>query len=205
MMKTKLTLLFALTVILGAVSARAQLVADGQTSVLDGLSTNVTGGITIGTNGSFTFLQLTNGATVTNTGSGYIGSSATAKSNSVIVTGAGSVWRAGINFYVGQSGSFNQLSVLNGGIVAGGAATIGQGNSSSNNLALVSGAGSLWSNATTFYIGDGAGDNQLVVSNGGTVLSGAVTLGNVSTPSATRNVATVTGTGSVWRCSGFLN
>ena len=39
-------------------STGAQLVADGTTNVLDGISTNIAGSISIGTNGSFTLLVL---------------------------------------------------------------------------------------------------------------------------------------------------
>jgi hypothetical protein len=53
--------------------ARAQLVADGETNVLDGVITNIAGDVTVGTNGSFTLLMMTNGAALTNSGNGYVG------------------------------------------------------------------------------------------------------------------------------------
>jgi hypothetical protein len=71
-------------------SARGQLVADGTTNVLDGVTTNISGPITIGTNISFTRLIVTNGATVSNTGGTTIGSNA--HSNSLAVIGHDSRW-----------------------------------------------------------------------------------------------------------------
>src|SRR5262249_18049069 len=99
-------------------SSRAQLVADGATNILDGVPTNIAGDITVGTNGSFTLLVLTNSASITNTGSAYIGSSAAAKSNSVVLTGIGSGWTNPGSFVVGVSGSYNQLSILDGAVVS---------------------------------------------------------------------------------------
>jgi hypothetical protein len=61
------------------VTAGAQLVADGQTNTLDGIATNLSGSVIIGSNGSFALLVLTNSATVTNTsGNAVVGSNASA-------------------------------------------------------------------------------------------------------------------------------
>src|SRR5690348_6456721 len=70
----------------------AQLVNDGATATLNHATNTVTGGLIIGTNGSFTLLVLTNGALLTNSGSSYIGVNATAKSNAVRVISSNTRW-----------------------------------------------------------------------------------------------------------------
>src|SRR5438309_7286448 len=110
-------------------SAWAQLVADGATNILDGVSTNVPSTITVGTNGSFTLLILTNNATLSNASTTFIGLNASAKSNAIVVTGPGSAWSINAAFIVGVSGGFNQLSVLDGGIVSVTGGTIGENSS----------------------------------------------------------------------------
>jgi T5SS/PEP-CTERM-associated repeat protein len=177
----------------------AQLVDDGSSYTLDGVATNVTGGIIVGTNGSFTTLILTNGATITNSTSGYVGVNTSATSNSVIVTGSGSSWSTGIGFFVGQSGSFNQLWITDSGMVSDSSATIGQNNSASNNLVWVSGVGSLWTNSTAISVGDHGNGNQLIVTNGGTVVSLGSTIGGLGMS----NLVIVAGTNSFWRTRGI--
>jgi T5SS/PEP-CTERM-associated repeat protein len=155
---------------------------------------------TIGTNGSFTLLILTNNATLSNASTTFIGLNASAKSNAIVVTGPGSAWSINAAFSVGVSGAYNQLSVLDAGLVSVTGGAIGANTSSSNNLVLVSGAGSLWTNSGTLYVGQNGRANQLVVSNGGTVFSGQSYIG-YNGSACTNNIATITGTGSLWRCS----
>src|SRR5947209_72537 len=76
-----------------ALTARAQLVADGASKLINGTTTNVTGDLVIGTNGAFTTLIITNAGMVTNTGNGTIGLNTSAKTNQVTVTDANSVWQ----------------------------------------------------------------------------------------------------------------
>jgi T5SS/PEP-CTERM-associated repeat protein len=179
-------------------SLEAQLVADGTTNILDGISTNIAGTISIGTNGSFTLLVLTNGATASISSTGSIGFNATARSNSLVVVGPGSVW-SNASLAVGGFGSFSQLSILNGGVVTGpGNSFVGQ-YSGTNNSALISGAGSVWTNGN-FTIGQSGPANQMTITNGGAVASGSVTIGFTGS----NNLATVTSTGSIWRCSSLM-
>ncbi len=184
-------------------SAQAQLVADGGINILDGVSTNLNGDITVGTNGSFTFLLLTNSATVTNTGNSIIGSAATAKSNAVVVADTGSVWDCPIGFYVGAQGTANTLSILDGGVVTNQFAIIGNNSSANSNVVVVSGAGSFWnmqwttsSQFGTLRVGSSGSFNQLLVTNGGVVADGFARIGENF--SSSNNVAIVTGRGSVW-------
>ena len=78
-----------------AFPARGQLVADGATKTINGATTNLTGDLVVGTNGSFTSLIVTNAGVVTNTANGTIGLNVSAKTNQVIVTGANSRWGMG--------------------------------------------------------------------------------------------------------------
>src|ERR1044071_6215775 len=68
----------ALLLLASASDLSTQLVADGATAIINGTSTNITGNLTIGTNGDFTQLVIINGGAVTNVSSGsgssgYIG------------------------------------------------------------------------------------------------------------------------------------
>ena len=102
----RITTLLALAC-LTAFTARAQLVADGATVTLNGGTTNIVGDLFVGTNGSFTTLTISNAATVTNSGSGYIGFQGSARTNLVVVTDTNSVWSVGSGLEVGMFGRFN--------------------------------------------------------------------------------------------------
>src|SRR3954469_644714 len=56
---------------LGPMAGQAQLVADGATNTINGYSTNLVGDLIVGTNSSFTRLEIINGGIVTNSGHGY--------------------------------------------------------------------------------------------------------------------------------------
>src|SRR5437870_2811499 len=73
----------------------AQVVNDGATVTLNHVTNTFSGGVTVGTNGSFTLLILTNGTLLTNSGTGTIGLNATANSNTVRLTGTSSRWLMG--------------------------------------------------------------------------------------------------------------
>jgi T5SS/PEP-CTERM-associated repeat protein len=188
------------------IEARAQLVADGQTNVLEGgVATNLTGGIIIGTNGAFTLLVITDGATVTNTsGNSAIGYNTSAQSNRVVVALTGSVWNNNGAIYVGQNGSASEMDILDGGLVTDASGVIGQNSTSSNNFVLVSGTGSMWSNTSSLYVGNGGSCNTLIVTNGGTVFSGNGVSYVSKSPGASSNAVLITGSGSSWS-SGYFN
>ncbi|MFZ0827369.1 MAG: hypothetical protein WAO02_08085 [Verrucomicrobiia bacterium] len=186
----------------GPTFVRAQLVADGQTNVLDGVATNLTTGITVGLNGAFTLLVLTNGATVTNTsGNASIGYNASAQSNRVVVTDADSIWNDSGEFHIGDTGSFSELDILNGGLVTDVYGMIGYAVSSHDNLVVVSDPGSVWQSMYVEVGLQSGTNNQLVVTNGGQVISGVGALGLGKGGSS---VAWVTGNNSVWTNSGPL-
>ncbi len=127
---------------------------------------------------------------------GYIGANAPASNNSALVTGPGAAWDNAANLYIGYLTASNQLTIASGGRVSDSAGTIGFTNLGPRNVALVTGAGSVWSNRQYTYVGYNGAFNQLIVSNGGVVRSGAGYIGAFNR--ASNNVATVTGSGSMW-------
>jgi T5SS/PEP-CTERM-associated repeat protein len=196
------SLLFGVA-LLAPTSSRSQLVADGSTNILDGVVSNFVSDITVGTNGSFTLLVLTNGAVVTGGSNTFVGASSSAKTNSVVLSGLGCKWTNSLDFTVGQTGSFNQFSILSGAVVSNRSGTIGQNSASSNNLVVVSGPGSLWANWTTLSVGGSGRANQLVVSNGGVVANGSSCWIGQNASASVSNTVTVTGTNSLWKCFGL--
>jgi T5SS/PEP-CTERM-associated repeat protein len=184
-------------------SLHAQLVNDGATRTLSNGMTTVFGSLTVGTNGSFTSLVLSDFALVTNTAHGVIGRNATARSNEVQLLGPTARWRMAGDLSVGSNGSMNRLVVSDGAWVENTIGSLASGVQSSNNLALVTGAGATWSNRANVIVGWFGGNNQMLVSNGGRVVVGAgSTMG--SRASAGGNLATVTGDGSAWSSGGGL-
>ena len=175
-------------------SACAQLVADGATNTLNNVPTTITGDVTVGTNGSFTLLILTNNALLTNSGIGYLGRNVGANSNTVRLAGANTRWLMSGDLSAGRDGAANQLVVSNSSVVRNNYSYLGYNTTSSNNVAVVSGAGSLWTSELDFYVGFLGMGNQLKVSDSGVVRSSSGYLGFFSTG----NVAVVTGPGSLW-------
>src|SRR5262249_51391485 len=84
--------LIALLSVVAFCSTSAQVVNDGATNTLNNVTNTVVGDVTVGTNGSFTLLILTNNALLTNSGFGTIGTNAGANSNTVLLTGTNTRW-----------------------------------------------------------------------------------------------------------------
>ena len=182
------------------VTARAQLVADGDTGILDGVVTNVTGKLVVGTNAPFTLLLITNGARVTGSSDTAVGMNSAANSNRFVVTGSGSVWSCAGTMFAGENGSYNELDVLDGAVVTNAAGYLGKNNSSRSNLVLVSGTNSAWVNQSVLYF---TSFNQLTISNGATAVAAGAYLGYFYLPGANNHVV-VTDSGSRWTMSGDL-
>jgi T5SS/PEP-CTERM-associated repeat protein len=175
---------------------RAQVVSDGATNTLSNVTNTFTGDVTVGTNGSFTLLVLSNNALLTNSANGNIGLNANARSNEVRLVSPTARWLLGSQLAVGSSGAFNRLVISNGAAVRANIGSLGLNVSASNNFALITGAGSVWSNASTFRLGFNGAGNQLIVSNGGVLHNNSASVGlNSSSPS---NLAIITGSGSLW-------
>jgi T5SS/PEP-CTERM-associated repeat protein len=175
-------------------TAFAQVVNDGATNTLLNITNTFAGDVTVGTNGPFTLLVLSDNAFLSNSVNGTIGLNTTAKSNEVRLLSPTARWQMGSLLSVGSNGSFNRLVVSNGAAVRDTiVGFVGVNASASNNLALVTGSGSSW-NAGQVWLGVSGMGNQLVVSNGGMVV-GDYGYAGVSSSS---NLAVVTGSGSLW-------
>ena len=166
------------------------------------------GTLMVGRVGKANTLTISDGGSVFS-GTSYIGftynSTNFSSNNSVIVTGASSLWSNSGNMYVGNIGSYNSLTITNGGTVINAQADIGSSNTSSNNSVLVTGSNSLWSNAGQVTVGNLGSGNSLTISNGGQVVTGGVLYaygligGNLAgNPNSSNNSVVVTGTGSLW-------
>src|SRR5439155_15164392 len=73
-------------------TACAQIVNDGATNTLSNVTTNITGDVTVGTNGSFTLLVLSDNALLTNSGAATIGFNNKAKYNAVRLVSVTDRW-----------------------------------------------------------------------------------------------------------------
>src|SRR5258708_5597886 len=133
--------LIVLAGLLLAVPLHAQIVADGATKTLSNVTSTFTGDVTVGTNGSFTLLVLSDNALLTNSALGYIGRNATAKSNEVRLTSASARWLMGSDLNVGGSGSGNRLVVSNGATASDGDGILGLNTGSGNNARAEAGRG----------------------------------------------------------------
>lgn len=150
----------------------------------------------IGSLGRDNSLVVSNGATVVMGGASsfqpnQIGYGTNSSGNSIVVTGAGSVWGGRADLDVGFFGSSNFVSVRDAGLITNGTVRIGASNSANGNYLLVDGAGSIFSNRISVTVGNGANTgNRVTVTNGG-VLHAGNTLD-------IRSNNTVTAAGSVW-------
>ncbi|MBI5820984.1 MAG: hypothetical protein HZA88_18595, partial [Verrucomicrobia bacterium] len=153
------------------------------------------GSLTIGNTGSFNQLTITNGGWVI-ASDAYIGDAATSSNNVTQVIGIGSVWSNSVNLYVGHTGSFNNLTIADGGQVFNQTGRIGNIVAARNNTALVTGSGSLWANNGSLYIGNFGSANSLKISSGGQVQNSESYIGYGSASS--NNAVLVTGSGSAW-------
>ncbi|HVV01235.1 MAG TPA: GH25 family lysozyme [Verrucomicrobiae bacterium] len=207
--------------------ALAQLVSDGGSASVSGTTAAISGNLTVGTNGSFTTLTILNGGDVTNTGAGVIGQNSLANNNQVIVRDSGSRWGNGGTLSIGSLGSFNRLTVTNGGRVVDTFGNVAL-NGGSGNTVLVTGPNSVWTNTSSVNIGNSGTSNQLIVTNGGVVSANfRVAVGNgggsnllllgsggqifcgqgvlSGSVNSSGNRAIVWGTGSQWNIDGELD
>lgn len=173
---------FNASAILGYESAgNAALVTGSGTTWFAG-STSVGGG------GSGNRLTVSSGAKVVSDVS-YLGLFSWSESNSVLVTGSGSVWSNSQYLYVGNGGAGNQLTISNGATVY---AVVGGVFNDCH--AVVSGSNSMWNSSSTLRV-DGS-NAHLDVGGGASVSSGTGYLGYYQ-PGGTSGVS-VAGRGSVW-------
>ena len=162
----------------------------------------------VGYSGSYNRLIISNGGSAYS----YYGAIGGGYSNSVLVTGKGSLWSNSLDMEVGSGGQGKcSLVVSNGGVVDSffsnnsGIITIGLG--SPSNSVLVTGVGSEL-NTGSLNLGNGSG-NSLVISKGAVVTSQNTEIGLVEadvgyTNASSNNSVLVTGAGSLWTNSGTI-
>jgi T5SS/PEP-CTERM-associated repeat protein len=126
-----------------------------------------------------------------------------ASSNTVTVSGAGSVWSNSYMLVVGATGRGNVLSITDGGRVLDAEGTVGYQDTSSGSRVTVSGTNSIWSNSSFLIVGKRGAGNALSIVNGGLVQTVDGTIG--SEGSGSNNTVTVNGAGSCWSNSGALH
>ncbi|HUJ11845.1 MAG TPA: hypothetical protein VL171_17685 [Verrucomicrobiae bacterium] len=151
------------------------------------------GPLYIGDQGQENTLVISDGGRVVNS-VGYVGHYQSF-SNSVRVTGLGSIWHNDSNVVVGSSvGSFNSLVIENGGRVEARSSTIGTDGLFDS--ALVTGDGSVWSNSGSLSVGPSSA--SLVISNGGIVIDADGFIGGG------RSKVLISDAGSIWSNTGTL-
>jgi T5SS/PEP-CTERM-associated repeat protein len=155
----------------------------------------------IGDMGSGNSLVISEGGQVLND-DGIVGDNDRSSSNnSVLVTGAGSVWSNSYDLTIGSHGSGNSLIISNDGQVFSNRGLVGA--DGTNNYVLVVGTGSVWSVTQTLDVGMNK-NNTLVISNGGKVVSDSGYVGHDFSSSG--NSGRVAG-GGVWQnnllCVGY--
>lgn len=158
--------------------------------------TNV-GTLSVGFYGVGNSLEISNGGQIIN-GNGYVGGAA-GNSNTVLITGSGSIWQNSGTLTIGGGKSqSNTLAIINGGQVLSTDGYLG----TLGNSVLVSGGGSVWSNSNDLYLGQGGSGNSLMISNSGQVIDSTGYLGYNSGVSGSSNNVTLVTEGvvrSAWR------
>lgn len=88
-----------------------------------------------------------------------------------LILSSGGIWSNDVVVTVGQNNSSNLLKLVDGGVIEGIDATVGQSAASDFNTVEISGAGSIWSNYSDFVLGEFGSDNTLTLTNGGSLAS----------------------------------
>lgn len=158
-------------------------------------------------------LRVEDGSTLTNSGSGTLGTFGSVtvprgwgflglnvgSTGVAAVTGAGSTWTNSGALNVGYFGT-GILNVEDGGSVSNTSANLGIV-SGSTGAVTVTGVGSTWTNSSSLNVGS-SGTGILNVTNGGSVSN---TTGAIGSSANSHGTVTVTGVGSTWTNSGDLN
>lgn len=100
---------------------------------------------------------------------GTLGSRSSSRSNEVVVSGPGSLWRIEDYLALGSFGGANRVVLTNGGRLLGGA-SLGSAATSTNNEMLVTGAGTSWTNFGTLEVGISGSGNRLIIRDGAEVV-----------------------------------
>lgn len=209
--KKRVHFLFGLFIgfLFGIRPCAAQYFANFQTNIISGVLSNWSGDYSVGNTNFGDVLQIQGGGVLAalSGGFGYVGTTIGSSNNSVVVSGAGSIW-SNASVVVGVAGAANSLVISNGGMVLDGTSDfsfgyLGQQVSSSNNTALVTDVGSVWSNRDGLLVGTFSAGNSLVISNGGHVLCSTSIVGNFNSSNSNNRVL-VTGSNSLWQNDGSI-
>jgi len=157
--------------------------------------TGVQGGVVVGGSGAGVELVVDNGSTLNSLGRAYIGLGSN-EVGRVAVTGTGSQWNIGGYFYMGVTGSSNVLEIAGGGSVISRSGRISSEETSHNNAVIVEGATSEWLVDSEIFVGYRGAGNSLDIGDGARATSSSGVIGFHE--SASGNMATVSGDGSVW-------
>ena len=176
------------------------------TNILNGVSSSISVAYFVGNSGSLNYFEINSGGSQTNL-DGYIGNLSTANSNSVLITGSGSVWQNGDtntagDLYIGNNGSGNRLTVQNGGAVGNDFGYLGYGQSAKSNAVLITGSSSMWQNDSDLYVGNTGSVNQVTIQAGGQINCVQGFIGN--DPAAVSNKVVVSDANSLWSNSQTL-
>jgi fibronectin-binding autotransporter adhesin len=174
----------------GTTSSSNRVMVTGTNSVWD-----CAGHFFMGNAGSGNSLVISNGGQVAS-GIAYVGEDSISTNNSVLVTGANSVWNNG-TCLIGDNGSNNRMIINQGGRVVCHYAHLGFSSPSGGNTAWISDTNSVWDVSATsaiLSVGLSGQDNSVVVTNGAQILGYFVYLGN---DSSSGNSMLVTGPGSI--------
>lgn len=163
-------------------------------------SFDVPSGITVGQSSSGNSVVISNGGSV-NYSTFVVGDQASASNNSVLVTGSGSDLQGGLGsgiqpLSIGNEGSFNSLTVSDGGRVHADMA-VGVGSNAFGNSVLLTGAGTTLVPINNWKVGVRGSGNSMTVSDGAVITNGGGIIGEFA--GSTNNTVLVTGAGSTIR------
>jgi T5SS/PEP-CTERM-associated repeat protein len=154
------------------------------------------GHLYVGYSGSANRLVINDGGKVMALGDTVAASTSGSISNSILVTGSGSVLTNRVSLYVGDGGAYCSLVISNGGAVfCRDRGYVGGNFGGRSNIALVTGSGSVWQCGGSMTVGFRDG-NMLIVSNGGAVFNTEGRVGYFG--NARSNSVLITGNGSRW-------
>jgi T5SS/PEP-CTERM-associated repeat protein len=159
-------------------------------------------GVIVGETASDKQLTVAGGGQLTGV-NGYIGYNSSSEDDYVLVSGSGSAWSNSRYLYVGDYGSFNELSIADGGTVSSAGCAIGNYPNANFNGMVVSGPGAVCASSGTLYVGQYGSFNQLYIQDGGVVSNANGYIGWAA--GGNDNAGSVTGTGSGWYNSGTLS
>jgi T5SS/PEP-CTERM-associated repeat protein len=184
--------------------------SSSNTVLVSGISSvwNNDGTLTIGEVGWGNHVTITNGGAVYDQ-IAYLGyeeqTFGNNASNSVFVSGSGSVWGTSGNLYIGYTSAGNQMTIADGGVVDDKNGYVGL-LGGVDNKALVIGTGSVWNNNGDLSISSNsvAQANELIVTNGATVYDNNALVGGSPSSGTTGSVVWVAGNGATWWNAGNL-